>query len=112
MSTSNGVRESTESAASEPARPAQLRRLRELAQLRRQTFTYPHSEAEAEVEIGRLEGRSVDSDPEAWSEELEGWVETAQVRREVAEGAGDGAAVCRSEIVGYGSGCHWRHTAR
>jgi hypothetical protein len=112
MSTSNEVKESAQSAASESPRPEQLRRLRELAQERRQTFTYPHSEAEAEVEIGRLEGRSVDNDPEAWSEELEGWVESAQVRREVAQGAGDGAAVRRSEIVGYGSGCHWQHTAQ
>lgn len=105
MSTSNAVEESTESAGSGAPRPEQMVLLRKLADGCGETFAYPQTQAEADAEIARLEGRPVSSD-------LERWFDRVRVRNDVARGPRDAAAVRRSEIVDYGSRCHWRHTAR
>lgn len=91
--------------SSKPPRAEQLRRLRQLAEETGETFAYPRSEAEAEVEIARMEGRPV-------SGGVEKWLDRAAVRRQVSRGSRDAAAVRSSEISGYGSRSRWRHAQR
>ena len=78
----------------------QMRYLRNLAAQRGESFTYPHSAAEASAEIGRLCARRPGS-------QLERRIESEQLSRELAE-RGDAASVRESEIVGYGSSARWR----
>jgi hypothetical protein len=105
MSTSDAVKKSMESAGAGAPRPEQMRLLRKLADGCGETFAYPQTEAEAEAEIARLEGRPL-------SDGLDRWLDGVSVRRGVSWGPRDAAAVHSSEIVDYGSRCHWRHTAR
>lgn len=104
MSTSNEVKELTQSAGCRKPRPEELALLRKLADGCGETFAYPQTQAEADAEIVRLEGRPVSSD-------LERWFDSVRVRNDLARGPRDAAAVHSSEIVDYGSRCHWRHTA-
>jgi hypothetical protein len=105
MSTRNGVQEPVGLQSSEPVRPEQMVLLRKLADQCRETFAYPQTEVEAEVEIARLEGRPV-------GEGLDMWLDRAQVRRDVSRSGRNAASVRDSEIVGYGSSAHWKVSGR
>lgn len=104
MSTRSEVQESRQS-GSGSVRPEQLVLLRKLADACGETFAYPQSEAEAEAEIARLEGRPV-------SEGLDRWIDRVGVRRDVSRSGRDAASVRDSEIVGYGSSAHWKGGGR
>ena len=81
--------------------PRQLRYLRSLAQRTGQTFTYPHTFAQASREITRLKQARPSSHGEL------------EVEREIADavavGEQDAARVRGDEIDGYGSNCQWSH---
>jgi hypothetical protein len=83
-----------------PPTSKQLRFLRNLAVQRGESFSYPHSAAEASAEIGRLKARPRGS-------YVEQRIEREQVSRDMAN-CGDAASVRESEIVGYGSSARWR----
>ena len=79
----------------------QLRYLRSLAQRTGQTFTYPHTFAEASDEITRLKRARPSSLAEL---EIE-----REIADAVAVGERDAARVRADEIDGYGSNCRWSH---
>ena len=83
-----------------PPTVKQLRFLRSLAVQRGESFSYPHSAAEASAEIERLKARRCDS-------YVERRIERQQVSRDMASRC-DAASVRESEIVGYGSSARWR----
>jgi len=87
-------------ATQRPPSDKQLRYLRSLAAQRGESFSYPHSAAEASTEIERLKSRRRGS-------YVERRIEREQVSRDMAS-RGDGASVRESEIVGYGSSARWR----
>lgn len=101
MSTSDAVKESTESVGSGPPRPEQMKELRKLVAVRRETFAYPQTELEADAEIARLEGRPV-------SDGLDMWIDRVEARGDVSRAGRNAASVRDSEIVGYGSSAHWK----
>jgi len=105
MSTWSEVQEPTESRSFESPRPEQMVLLRRLADQRRETFAYPQTEAEADQEIARLEGR-----PEG--DGLDGWIDRREVRRDMDGLGRDAASVRDSEIVGYGSSARWKVSGR
>ena len=86
--------------ATKPTAP-QLRYLRSLAQRTGQTFTYPHTFAQASREIDRLKRAR----PSSYAE--------LEIEREIADavavGEQDAARVRDEEIDGYGSNCQWSH---
>ena len=79
----------------------QLRYLRSLAQRTGQTFTYPHTFAQASREIDRLKRAR----PSSYAE--------LEIEREIADavalGERDAARVRADEIDGYGSSATWAH---
>ena len=79
----------------------QLRYLRSLAQRTGQTFTYPHTAAEASREIDRLKRARPSSLAEL---EIE-----REIADAVAVGERDAARVRADEIDGYGSSATWAH---
>lgn len=81
--------------------PRQLRYLRSLAQRTGQTFTYPHTSAQASREIIRLKQARPSSHAEL---EIE-----RQIADAVAVGEQDAARVRDEEISGYGSSATWAH---
>ncbi len=81
--------------------PKQLRYLRDLAMRAGESFAYPATSAEADREIKRL--RRKRRTPSADRRR-----EVAAVRRDMAEGGGDGARVRREELCGYGASATWR----
>ncbi len=83
-----------------PPTSKQLRYLRNLSAQRGESFSYPHSAAEASAEIERLKARRRGS-------YVERRIEREQVSRDMAI-RGDAASVRDSEIVGYGSSARWR----
>ncbi len=85
---------------SNPPTTKQLRYLRGLAEARGESFTYPHSAAEASAEIERLKARRPES-------RVERKLDRLATSRAMAE-RGDSSAVRDEEIVGYGSSAHWR----
>ncbi len=87
-------------ATQQPPSDKQLRYLRSLAAQRGESFSYPHSAAEASAEIERLKARRRGS-------YVERRIEREQVSRDMAS-RGDAASVRESEIVGYGSSARWR----
>lgn len=78
----------------------QLRYLRSLAERCGESFAYPESAAQASTEIDRLKGRRRTARADRRRE-------VAQVRRAMARGVGDAAAVREAEISGYGSSATW-----
>ncbi len=86
-------------ASGRPPSDKQLRYLKNLAAQRGESFTYPHTVAEASAEIERLLGRKRGS-------YVERRIEREQVSRDMAERGGD-AAVRDTEIEGYGSSARW-----
>ena len=87
-------------ATQRPPSDKQLRYLRSLAAQRGESFSYPHSAAEASAEIERLKSRRRGS-------YVERRIERVQVSRDMAS-RGDAASVREFEIVGYGSSARWR----
>ena len=81
--------------------PRQLRYLRALAERTGQTFTYPHTFAEASREIDRLKQARPSSHAERRIERRD--------RRPVATGPADAARVRDDEISGHGSSATWAH---
>jgi hypothetical protein len=87
-----------------PPRPAQLGYLRRLARRTNTTFTTPRTIAEASAEIDRMlllpAGSAVD------------FADADRERRAMRDefDQGYGTAPDDSEIVGWGSGAHWRTT--
>lgn len=104
MSNSSVVKEESARTSEAPS-AEQLGRLRRLAEETGESFGYPSSAVEAEAEIARMEGRPI-------STGIEKWMDRAPVRRDVSRGSRDAASVRRSEIVDYGSRCHWKHAQR
>lgn len=88
-----------------PVRSDQRKRLAELQNATGTSYAYPHTEAEADVEIAKMEGRPVSSG-------IEEWMDRVPVRSKVARGARDAASVRGSEIEDYGSRCRWRYAQR
>ncbi len=87
-------------ATQQPPSAKQLRYLRSLAAQRGESFSYPHSAADASAEIERLKSRRRGS-------YVERRIEREQVRRDMAS-RGDDASVREFEIVGWGSSARWR----
>jgi hypothetical protein len=81
--------------------PRQLRYLKQLAERAGQTFTYPHTSAQASREITRLKQARPSSHAEL---EIE-----REIADAVAVGEQDAAQVRDEEISGYGSNCRWSH---
>lgn len=77
----------------------QLRYLLDLARKRGETYTYPHTRAEASAEIKRLKSRRVQTTAER---ELE-----ASRRPRWPEINGDKAQTWDFEVEGYGSSAQW-----
>jgi hypothetical protein len=92
------------SQSEKPPSPKQLRYLRNLAEQRGESFSYPHTAAEASAEIERLKGRRRGS-------YVERRIEREQVSNDMAA-RGGAAAVREEEIVGYGSSARWKAGAR
>ena len=81
--------------------PQQLNYLKDLAMKAGQSFSFPQSFAEADVQIKRL--KRTRRTPVA-----ERRREVRQVRKAIADRRGGSAAVRSSEISGYGSSATWR----
>lgn len=81
--------------------PRQLTYLRGLAERTGQTFTYPHTFAEARREIDRLKVVCPES-------RVERRLERKQIADAIAQGPADAARVRSSEITGYGSSATWK----
>jgi len=81
--------------------PRQLRYLRSLAERTGQTFTYPHTFADASRAIDRLKQARPSSHGEL---EIE-----REIADAVAVGEQDAARVRDDEISGHGSNCRWSH---
>lgn len=82
--------------------PRQLSYLRSLAERTGQTFTYPHTAAEASREIDRLKHVR----PESCAERR---IERKDIAEQIATGPADSARVREDEISGRGSNCQWLH---
>ena len=82
--------------------PRQLRYLKSLAERTGQTFTYPHTFAEAGREIDRLKGVR----PESRAERR---IERKDIADQLATGPVDSARVREDEISGRGSSATWAH---
>jgi hypothetical protein len=82
--------------------PRQLSYLRSLAERTGQTFTYPHTFAQASREIDRLKAIR----PESRAERL---IERKQIADQLASGPEDSAHVRDDEISGRGSSATWAH---
>ena len=80
--------------------PAQLRYLRDLAQRTGETFTYPHTAAQASDEISRLRQRQP-------SNRTERAVERRQVIRDIQERPREATRIRSDEIRGHGANAHW-----
>ena len=85
--------------------PRQLRYLRSLAERTGQTFTYPHTFAEAGREIDRLKAVR----PESRAERR---IERKEIADQLATGPEDSARVREDEISGRGSSATWAHNAQ
>ena len=86
-----------------PASPRQLSYLKNLADRCGQTFTYPHTAAEASREIQRLKNAKASSRSERYLERM-------QIADQVATGpVHDAARVHQDEIAGHGSTATWTH---
>jgi hypothetical protein len=105
MSDWSEVQEATDSARVDPPQPGQLALLRKLSGQLGESFSYPHTEAEASAEIERLEGREPDSYAERRLERL-------QVGRDMARRGRDAASVRDWEIAGDRSSARWRYPGR
>jgi hypothetical protein len=82
--------------------PPQLKYLKDLALAAGQSFTWPQTFGEASRAIKALEGAKRTSRTDRRRE-------TRQVRRDMAERRGDGAAVrVDDELRGYGSSAGWQ----
>ncbi len=81
--------------------PKQLDYLKDLAMKAGQSFPYPQSFAQADVQIRRLKRTKRTSAADRRRE-------ARQVRQDFAERRGGSAAVRPSEISGYGSSATWR----
>jgi hypothetical protein len=78
----------------------QLRFLEDLAKRKGETFTYPHTRAEASREIKRLLGRRSSGAAERRRE-------IQALREEMTRLRGDAAAVRPDELGGYGASATW-----
>jgi hypothetical protein len=79
----------------------QLRYLNSLAEATGQSFAYPKTSREASEEIKRLKGQKRTSRADRQRE-------VRSIRRQMADGRGDGARVRDDELGGYGSNAGWR----
>jgi hypothetical protein len=87
----------------QPPSKRQLKYLRSLADRTGQTFTWPHSKAQASQEIQRLRRTRPSTALEHAIERLD--LQSEQAARQ----ANCDVSVDFSEITGHGSNCRWSH---
>lgn len=85
---------------SRPPTPRQISYLRDLALGRGQTFAYPRTFEEADLEIKRLRKTKRTSRPDRRRE-------SQAISADMAD-RGDAARVRNHELGGYGSGAYWK----